>query len=93
MPSIDQLFNTSSGNPDLRSEHANGVDVGADYRLGTTSSVGLSSFTTHARDFIERLSGLPFENQDRYNFRGAELTMQTGRIPSLDLRGAYSYLY
>jgi outer membrane cobalamin receptor len=39
VPSIDQLFNTSSGNPDLRSEHANGVDVGADYK---------------ARDDIER---------------------------------------
>ena len=93
VPSIDQLFNTSSGNPDLRSEHANGVDVGADYRLGTTSSVGLSAFTTHARDFIERPSGLPFANQDRYRFRGAELTMQTARVPKLDLRGAYSYLH
>jgi outer membrane cobalamin receptor len=93
VPSIDQLFDTSSGNPDLRSEHANGVDVGADYRLGTTSSVGLSAFTTHARDFIERPSGLPFANQDRYRFRGAELTMQTARIPKLDLRGAYSYLH
>ena len=27
VPSIDQLFNTSSGNPDLQSEHAYGVDV------------------------------------------------------------------
>ena len=34
---------------------------------------------THARDFIERPSALPFENQDRYRFRGAELTMQTAR--------------
>ena len=93
VPSIDQLFNTSSGNPDLRSEHANGIDVGADYRLWTSSSVGLSAFTTHARDFIERPSGLPFANQDRYRFRGAELTMQTARIPKLDLRGAYSYLH
>ena len=93
VPSIDQLFNTSSGNPELRSEHANGVDAGADYRLGTTSSVGLAAFTTHARDFIERPSGLPFANQDRYRFRGAELTMQTARIPKLDLRGAYSYLH
>jgi outer membrane receptor protein involved in Fe transport len=93
VPSIDQLFNTSSGNPDLRSEHANAVDVGADYKLGTTSSVGLSAFTTHARDFIERPSGLPFANQDRYRFRGAEATVQTARIPKLDLRGAYSYLH
>jgi vitamin B12 transporter len=93
VPSIDQLFNTSSGNADLRSEHANGVDVGADFRLGATSSVGLSGFITHARDFIERPSGLPFANQDRYRFRGAELMMQTARIPKLNLRGAYSYLH
>ena len=50
-------------------------------------------FTTHARDFIERLVRTPFANQDRYRFRGAELTMQTARIPQLDLRGAYSYLH
>jgi outer membrane cobalamin receptor len=93
VPSIDQLFNTSSGNPDLRSEHANGVDVGADYRLGTTSTVGVAAFTTHARDFIERPSGLPFVNQDRYRFRGTELTVQTARIPRLELRGGYSFLH
>jgi len=93
VPSIDQLFNTSSGNPDLRSEHANGVDAGADYRVGTASTVGVAVFSTHARDFIERLSGLPFANQDRYRFRGAELTVQTARIPRLDLRGGYSYLH
>ena len=76
VPSIDQLFNTSAGNP-MRAERANGVDVGADYKLGASSTVGISAFSTHARDFIERLSGLPFENQDRYRFRGAELTGHT----------------
>jgi outer membrane cobalamin receptor len=93
VPSIDQLFNTSSGNPALRSEHANAVDAGADYRIGTASTVGVSAFTTHARDFIERLSGLPFTNQDRYRFRGTELTFRTARLPRLDLRGGYSYLH
>ena len=93
VPSIDQLFNTSTGNPELRSERANGVDVGAAYRLDSTSTIGVSAFTTHARDFIERVGGQPFENQERYNFRGAELTMQTARIPRLNLRGGYSYLH
>jgi outer membrane receptor protein involved in Fe transport len=92
MPSIDQLFNTSSGSPDLRAEHANAVDAGADYRIGTTSTVAVSVFTTHARDFIERQLGLPFENQDHYRFRGTELTVQSMRIRTLDLRGAYSFL-
>ena len=92
VPSIDQLFNTSSGNAALRSEHAYGVDVGADYRLGAVSEVTVSAFATEARDFIERRSGLPFENQDKYRFRGAEITVRTARIPRLDLRGAYSFL-
>ena len=61
-------------------------------RSGSASTVGVSAFATDARDFIERLSGSPFENQDRYRFRGAELTVQTTRIPRLDLRGAYSFL-
>jgi outer membrane cobalamin receptor len=92
VPSIDQLFSTSSGNAALRSEHAYGVDVGADYRLDAVSEVTVAAFATEARDFIERLSGLPFENQDRYRFRGAEVTVRTARIPRLDLRAAYSFL-
>ena len=92
VPSIDQLFNTSSGNPELRSERADGVDAGVDYRLDATSTVAVSMFSTHARDFIERPSGLPFENQDRYRFSGAEVTVQTTKIPQLNLRGGYSFL-
>jgi outer membrane receptor protein involved in Fe transport len=92
VPSIDQLFNTSAGNEALRSEHAHGVDVGAEYRLDAVSTVAVSAFNTDARDFIERPSGLPYENHDHYRFRGAEITAQTTRIPRLDLRGAYSFL-
>lgn len=92
VPSIDQLYSTSAGNPDLRVERANSADVGADYRLDATSSVAVSAFTTHARNFIERITGQPFENQYRYNFSGFELTFQTARIPQLNLRGGYSFL-
>jgi len=93
VPSIDQLFNTSTGNPALRSEHAIAADLGADYRLDSTSTIGISAFTTDAHNFIERQQGLLFENQDHYRFRGAELTIQTTRVPRLNLRGAYSYLH
>jgi outer membrane cobalamin receptor len=92
VPSIDQLFNTASGNPDLKAERAYGVDAGVDYRLGMASSVALSVFSTSARDFIERESGLPFENHDRYRFRGAEVALQTTRVPTLGLRAGYSFL-
>jgi outer membrane cobalamin receptor len=92
VPSIDQLFNASSGNPGLRSERADGVDGGVDYTLDPTSTVAVSVFSTHARDFIERPPGLPFENQDRYRFSGVEVTVQTTKIPQLSLRGGYSFL-
>jgi outer membrane receptor protein involved in Fe transport len=92
MPSIDQLFNTSFGNPALRSERVNSVDVGADYQLATASTVSVSAFTTDAHGFIERISDSAFANQDRYRFRGAEITVDTSRIPRLNLRGSYSFL-
>jgi outer membrane cobalamin receptor len=92
VPSIDQLFNTSSGNAALGAEHAYSVDAGADYRLDPASEVTVSVFTTHAHDFIERDSGEPFANQDEYRFRGAEITVRTSRIPRLVLSGSYSFL-
>jgi len=93
MPSIDQLYDTAAGNPALRAEHSYGGDVGADYQLGMVSSVGVSVFSTSARDFIERdTPGGPFENHDRYRFRGVELLAQTSRIRTLDLRAGYSFL-
>ena len=52
----------------------------------------VSVFQTNAYDFIERDSPQPFENHDEYRFRGAELTLQTTRIPRLGLRGGYSFL-
>ena len=92
VPSIDQLFNASSGNPDLRDEHAYGVDTGVDYRLAKASTVGVSFFDTEAHDFIERVSGQLFENGQKYRFRGAEVTVDTAPVAGLNLRGAYSFL-
>jgi outer membrane receptor protein involved in Fe transport len=92
VPSIDQLYNTSAGNPALRPERSYGVEAGAEHRLGTTSSVGIAAFVNRAEDFIERLSGAPFDNQGTYRFAGAELTARTSAVDRLDLRGAYSFL-
>ncbi len=92
VPSIDQLYNTSSGNPSLHAEHAYAIDAGADQQLTNGVTATVSVFQTNAHDFIERDSPEPFENHDEYRFRGAELTLQTTRIPRLGLRGGYSFL-
>ena len=92
VPSIDQLYNTSSGNPSLHAEHAYAVDAGADQQLTNGVTATVSVFQTNAHDFIERDSPEPFANHDEYRFRGAELTLQTTRIPRLGLRGGYTFL-
>ena len=92
VPSIDQLYSTSAGNPALRPERAYAVDVGADQRLGRASTVSVSAFVTQAKDFIERIGATPFDNQGTYRFAGAEVAVQTAAIDRLDLRGAYTFL-
>jgi outer membrane cobalamin receptor len=92
VPSLDQLYNPASGNPDLRPERANGVEVGVDQQLGGASTIGVSAFATHAHDFIERIGSTPFENQDQYQFTGVEVTGRTGVIARVTLDGAYSFL-
>jgi outer membrane receptor protein involved in Fe transport len=92
VPSIDQLYSTSAGNPALRPERAYGVDVGADQRVGRASTVGVSAFVTRANDFIERIGGSPFDNQGTYRFAGAEVSLQTSVIDRLEVRGAYTFL-
>jgi outer membrane cobalamin receptor len=92
VPSIDQLYGATAGNPALRSERAYGVDMGAERRLGRASTVGVSAFVTHAKDFIERRAGAPFDNQGTYRFTGAELSVQTAPLDRLDVRGSYTFL-
>ena len=92
VPSIDQLFDATAGNPELRAERATGVEVGVSHQVGKASSVAVSAFTTQARDFIERDAPDPFENNERYRFRGAEVMAETARLPRLNLRGSYSFL-
>ena len=92
MPSIDQLYNSSSGNQGLHAEHAYAVDAGATQQLTKGVTAGISVFQTNAHDFIERDSPQPFENHDEYRFRGVEVTLQATRVPRLALRGGYSFL-
>jgi vitamin B12 transporter len=92
VPSLEQLYSPASGNPSLKPEHANSIEVGADQRLGGASTIGVSTFVTRAHDFIERIGSAPFENQDQYRFAGVEVTGQTSVIARLNLSGAYSFL-
>jgi vitamin B12 transporter len=92
VPSIDQLYSATAGNPILRTERSYGVDAGVDANVGRASSIGVSTFVTQAKDFIERVSSQPFENRGTYRFTGAELAARTAAIATVDLRGSYTFM-
>jgi vitamin B12 transporter len=92
VPSIDQLYSSTAGNPRLRTERSYGVDAGVDATMGRASTVGVSTFMTQAKDFIERVSSQPFENRGTYRFAGAEFTARTTAIPGLDVRGSHTFM-
>jgi outer membrane cobalamin receptor len=91
-PSIDQLYNASSGNTGLVPEHAYGVDAGVSRTWRNATRVGVSVFNTMTSNFIERDSGAPFTNRDRYRFTGVEGELDARPMTRLELRTAYTFL-
>jgi outer membrane cobalamin receptor len=92
-PSIEQLYDASNGNPLLEPERADEIEAGVDYAWTAVKTVvGLSGFHTRAANFIERDSGTPFTNRDRYRFFGWEAVIDTTAIPFANTRVSYSFL-
>jgi iron complex outermembrane receptor protein len=92
-PSIEQLYDASTGNPLLEPERADEIEAGIDYEWTAAKTViSLSGFHTRAANFIERDSGAPFANRDRYRFSGWEAVVDTSAIPFSSTRVSYSFL-
>jgi len=91
-PSIDQLYNASSGNADLAPEHAYGVDGGVSRTWRNATRISVSAFRTTAENFIERDAGARFTNRDHYRFTGVEGELDARPLARLELRTAYTFL-
>jgi outer membrane cobalamin receptor len=92
-PSIRQLYEPGSGNPDLGPEKSLNYELGIEQSLPWNSQLALVGFYEDVEDYIERLPPDDrFLNNDEYRFRGFEFTAQTIPIKNLFLRGSYSYL-
>jgi len=91
-PSIDQLYNASSGNADLAPERAYGVDAGVSRTWRNATRISVSAFSTRAENFIERDAGARFTNRDRYRFTGVEGELDVRPLARLELRTAYTFL-
>ena len=91
-PSIGDLYETGSGNPDLRPERSRGVEAGLDRRFWRASA-SVNAFVMSTRDFIERTDDtLRYINRDRYRIAGLDTSVRTPVTSRIAVRGTYSYL-
>jgi outer membrane cobalamin receptor len=91
-PSIADLYETGSGNPDLRPERSRGVEVGLDRRI-RRATASVNTFVMSTRDFIERTDDtLRYINRDRYRITGVDSSLRTPVTSRISIRGTHSYL-
>lgn len=92
-PSIRQLYEEDSGNPDLTAEKSYNYEVDIEQNLPGNSSIAFTGFLIDAKDYIEKITSTDrFENNDEYRFMGFELTAETHFWKNLMLRAGYTFL-
>ncbi len=93
-PSIRQLYELDSGNPDLTAERSYNYELGIEKRLPMDTNIALTLFRMDVADYIEKIPPIDqFLNNDRYRFQGIELTAETCFFKNLLLRGGYTLMY
>lgn len=94
-PDIRQLYDVSRGDPDLKTEKSNNYELGIEQKLPWNSKVTLTGFLIDVKDYIEFIETVSdkFVNNDKYQFKGVELTAENRYLKNLLLRAGYTYLY
>jgi iron complex outermembrane receptor protein len=93
MPSVLQLYDPESGNPDLDPERCWCVEVGVEQKLPRDTTIAVAGFWQDLTDFIERDADRIFENRQELRLTGVEVSTTTRPFEPLSLHFAYSYLH
>ncbi len=91
-PSIRQLYEIDAGNPGLDPEVSYSFEVGVEQELPWRTRLALTGFQMELQGFIERVGDGPFENRDRLQMRGFEVTAASRPWEPLFLRAGYTFL-
>ena len=91
-PSIKQLYDGSSKNPDLAPETTYHYEAGIEQRLPAQSMISLTGFYIKAENFIEKDSSDVNRNYQELHFQGVEISTTTHAVPNAMFRVAYTYL-
>jgi outer membrane cobalamin receptor len=92
-PSLVQLFDTATGNPDLKMERSTTAEAGLNWKFGAASSADVAVFSSRIRNFIQDdgISGR-LTNTDRYLLQGIETSLSTSVTRQWRLAAGYAYL-
>lgn len=90
-PSLKELYDGDSANPDLEAEKTMHYELGIEQRLPFLSmNVGLTGFIIDADDFIEKVDDVS-QNNDKYRMKGVEAFMELSPVEALRLAASYTY--
>lgn len=91
-PTIYQLYNSSSGNPDLEAETSKGWDVGLDKDMHSLrGTVGVTWFGNSFEDLID-FSGFTYFNVQKAKTAGVEAFAELRPAEALNVRISYTAL-
>jgi outer membrane cobalamin receptor len=91
-PNMNQLYSSTSGNPDLEEQVNINCDVGIKHDIKDSTSIEVNYFYNHVKDLIDRASkDDPFLNISKAIFQGLDTNL--GVKISEDLYGKLSYSY
>jgi outer membrane receptor protein involved in Fe transport len=91
-PSINQLYDGTSQNPNLVPETTYHYEVGLDQTLPARSALQVTGFYIEADNFIEKDTSNINQNFQKLRFQGIETALTTRALPNTMLRVAYTYL-
>ena len=91
-PSIKQLYDSKNGNLNLSKEKSRQFEVGVTQRIFSKTSAALTLFQTDAKHLIEKDSNDIYQNHDKYQLKGYEISVEDRSVENLLIRVAYAYL-
>jgi outer membrane cobalamin receptor len=92
-PSLGDLYDVGTGNPNLKTEISYTYEGGVEQKLPYNSSISVTAFHTKAKNLIQtdQATGLS-ENLAEVRFRGVEVAAMSQFMKGLLLRASYTYL-
>lgn len=93
-PSLYQLYDTYSGNPNLKPERSKSYDIGFDQRLGGEQAIlSVTAFRRDTRNQIDYDNAtFTYDNLNRTRAKGVEAMLTLKPIDALTVTAAYSYV-